>query len=894
MNKIKNAHITETKELEKILDTNYVKGLDQEEVIKRQEIYGKNKLPSKKREGMFMLFIRQFNQPLVYILLFATLITALMKEWVDSGVILGVVLINSLMGFLQESKALKAIEQLANTIATDAVVIRDSKKQTVSSTELVPGDIVFLQSGDMVPADIRLFKVNQLRAEEAALTGESMPVEKHTQIVDDSTVLAERNNMLYASTFITFGQGYGLVVGTAINTEIGKISTLLENTTKLETPLVKKIKEFSHILVYVISALAILTFIIGLFRGNTWLEMLKASIALAVGAIPEGLPAALTATLAIGVSRMAKKNAIIRKLPVVETLGSTTVICSDKTGTLTENQMTVRKIFTNSSFYSVSGQGYMPEGEITSDDDKSDPKNDTALIKCLETGVLCNDSSYLLEDNEPIIQGNPTEVSLYVAAHKMGTVKDSLQNDNPRLDEMPFESERQYMATLCKNTEGKKTIYVKGALEKIIKICSHTMEEDGTLIDLDVEAIDKAYKKMASDGLRVLTFAIKDTEIDDVTEEAIGEGGFILVGLQGMIDPPRKEAISAVKTCHDAGINVKMITGDHGITALEIARQLGIANEENHKVISGGDLELLNSEELIEAVSSTNVFARVSPEQKLRLVEALQTQGHVVAMTGDGVNDAPALKRADIGIAMGIAGTEVAKDSSDMILTDDNFASIEAAVEEGRGAFDNLTKFIIWTLPTNIGEGLVILLAILLGTILPIEPVQILWINMTTAVLLGLMLAFEPKEPGIMLRRPRKPNQQILTKELSVKILIVSMLLLGFAFYVFQFEQNIGSLESARTAAATVFVIIEMAYLFNSRSLHVSLFKLGLFTNPFIWMGTSLMLILQALFIFNPFFNIAFKTAPFSIQSWQIIAIGAVATFVIIEIEKIITNKIIK
>lgn len=894
MKKFNNTHTKEIKELEKILDTNYTKGLNQEEVIKRQEIYGKNKLPSKKRESMFMIFLGQFNQPLVYILLFATLITALMSEWVDSGVILGVVLINSIMGFLQESKALKAIEQLANSIATDAVVIRDSKKQKLSSTELVPGDIVFLQSGDMVPADIRLFKVNQLRAEEAALTGESMPVEKHTQIVNESTVLAERNNMLYASTFITFGQGYGLVIGTGINTEIGKISTLLENTTKLETPLVKKIKEFSHILVYVISALAILTFIIGLFRGNTWLEMLKASIALAVGAIPEGLPAALTATLAIGVSRMAKKNAIIRKLPVVETLGSTTVICSDKTGTLTENQMTVRKIYTNSGLYSVSGQGYMPDGEITSDDDKISPKNDAGLLKCLETGVLCNDSSYLLENEKPVIQGDPTEISLYVAAHKIGILLDSLQNENTRLDEMPFESERQYMATLCRNTKDKNTIYIKGALEKLIKICSHTMDKDGTLKELNVEAVEEAYKKMASEGHRVLTFAMKETDKVDVTEEEIVEGGFVLLGLQGMIDPPRKEAISAVKTCHEAGINVKMITGDHGITALEIARQLGIVNDENNRVISGGELELLNSEGLTEAVSSTNVFARVSPEQKLRLVEALQKQGHVVAMTGDGVNDAPALKRADIGIAMGVTGTEVAKDSSDMILTDDNFASIEAAVEEGRGVFDNLTKFIIWTLPTNIGEGLVILLAILLGTMLPIEPVQILWINMTTAVLLGLMLAFEPKEPGIMQRRPRKPNQQILTKELSVKILIVSLLLLGFAFYVFQFEKNIGSVESARTAAATVFVLIEMAYLFNSRSLNVSLFKLGLFSNPFIWLGTSLMLILQALFIFNPFLNIAFKTAPFSIQSWQIIGLGALATFIIIEIEKIITNKILK
>jgi cation-transporting ATPase F len=880
MIRIEKVHMISDEELEKQFETNKENGLSSKQVIERLVTYGKNEIERQKSENLFIIFLKQFHQPLVYILLIAALITFVMKEKTDALVIFGVVIINAIIGFIQEAKAVRAIEALSKTMESDATVIRDNRKLKVNGKDLVPGDIVFIQSGDKVPADIRLFKVRQLRIQEAALTGESVAAEKIGTLLAEDVVLGDKRNMAFASTFVTFGQGFGIVTHTGGNTEIGKISKLIKETISLETPLIKKISKFSHTLLYIIGGMAALTFILGIIRGEHWLEMFKAAIALAVGAIPEGLPAALAATLAIGVSRMAKRNAIIRKLPVVETLGSATVICSDKTGTLTENQMTVKKIWTSNAEYEVTGQGYNFNGSITLDGNKINVNNDKMLFECLRCGVFCNDSSIELVENDLKIQGDPTEISLLISFEKTGLDSKEIIVENKRLDVLPFESERQYMAVLTQMENGENRIYIKGAIEKILAIC-----EDISPV------IHDAYEKIAAEGLRVLSFAYKTVESEKILEEDL-LNGFTFLGLQGMIDPPRIEAISAIRKCHEAGIVVKMITGDHAVTAAAIAKQLGITGKNGQKAVTGAELEKLGGSELIDVAVNNNVFARVTPEQKLRLVEALQSEKNVVAMTGDGVNDAPALKRADIGIAMGITGTEVAKDSADMILTDDNFATIEAAVEEGRGVFDNITKFITWTLPTNIGEGLVILLAVFLGINLPITPTQILWINMTTAVFLGLMLAFEPKEPGLMLRKPRKFDQPILTPKLLIKIFLVSLILLTASFMLFEFElQGGASIEQARTVAVTVFIVVEAAYLFNSRSLNAGILKIGLFSNKFIFIGIATMAILQWAFIYLPFMNKSFGTSPFPISTWIKILACGVITFIIMEIEKIIIKK---
>ncbi|MED7820401.1 MULTISPECIES: cation-translocating P-type ATPase [unclassified Francisella] len=613
--------------------------------------------------------------------------------------------------------------------------------------------------------------------------------------------------------------------------------------------------------------LALFTLIVGIYRGEDIFYMLKAIVALAVSAIPEGLPAAITATLAIGVSRMAKKNAIVRKLPVVETLGSATVICSDKTGTLTQNQMTVKKIWTNNGFYEVSGQGYYAEGSIIKNDHIFSVSKDNALEECLINGILCNDSSYDIENEEPVYEGDPTEICLYLSAIKAGLNYKDIMSKSIKIDTLPFESERQYMATLFKRDNGLNRIYIKGAIERVFSISDNILNKDGSLEAIDREKLLNYYKEASSQGMRILTFAYKDTFNESILDEDM-QDGFIFVGFQSIIDPPRPGVIESIKRCHSAGIVVKMITGDHVLTAQAIASQLGIINETYSEVLSGEQLEKLNDNDLAQQLKETNVFARVTPTQKLRIVKLLQQQNNIVAMTGDGVNDAPALKRADIGIAMGITGTEVSKDAADMILTDDNFATIELAVKEGRGIFDNITKFITWTLPTNLGEGLIILIAIFLGVTLPVTPIQILWINMTTAVFLGLMLAFEPKEHDIMNRKPNSPNIAILNQSLIIKIIIVGLILVGSSFLLFWYELFVKNttIEQARTVATTVFIVVEAMYLLNSRSIDKSVFEIGLFSNKYIWIGIILMLILQLCFIYLPIMNMAFETSPISLK----------------------------
>ncbi len=896
-------HHTSADEVVGLLGSDSKKGLDRFEVEARQKHFGPNSIPVRGGPGPILRFLLQFHQPLLYILLTAAAITAFLHEWIDASVILGVVVVNAVIGFLQESKAAKALEALAQTTLTEARIVRAGETRTVRSTELVPGDIVLLQSGDKVPADLRLLRSRDLQIDESALTGESVPVEKKALELPFEIPLAERRNMSYASTLVTYGQGRGVVVAIGAKTEVGRISELISTADVLETPLTRKIAKFSHVLLVVILALAAVTFAVGVWRGQAKFEMFMAAVALAVGAIPEGLSAAVTITLAIGVKRMARRRAIIRKLPAVETLGSTTVVCSDKTGTLTVNQMTVREVWADGQLFKTSGTGYDPTGEVkATGDEVIEISSHAAASQCLLAGLLCNDSQLVQGESRWEVHGDPTEGALLAAAGKAGLDGNQVSEQSPRVDAIPFESQHQYMATLHSPTASNQAtqLYVKGAVEVVLSKCVSSLNASGETVSFDAAVVHRQLEAMAAEGLRVLAFAGKQLppETNSITHSDIE--GLVFFGLQGMIDPPRAEAVAAIRACQTAGIRVKMITGDHALTARAIAQQLGLdglnANAQRAPVVmTAQDLADTSDEQLIEIADRVTVFARATPELKLRLVRALQAKGHVVAMTGDGVNDAPALKQADIGVAMGIGGTEVAKEAADMVLTDDNFASIEAAVEEGRGVFDNLTKFIVWTLPTNLGEGLVILAAIFVGATLPILPVQILWINMTTAVLLGLMLAFEPKEGDIMRRPPRDPQTPILTGELIGRILLVSGVLLVGAFGSFEWAQGQGfSDTAARTVAVNVFVMVELFYLFNCRSLTKSMFGLGVFSNRWIGVGVATMVVLQLAFTYVPIMNRIFHSAPIGWDAWWRILLTALAAYALVGIEKWLRRRWLK
>jgi len=887
----KEWHQLPVEKVVEFLGVNPSTGLSAEEVRRRQKEFGPNRVTVRRGTPGWIKFLQQFNQPLVYILLIAVAVTAFLGEWIDSSVIFGVVLINAIVGFLQEAKAEKAIGALAKMLPVETTVRRDGSKRRIRSEELVPGDVVLLQSGDRVPADVRLFHVRNLHVDESALTGESLPVAKHPDPLALDTILAERSNLAYAGTLITSGEAESVVWAIGDRTETGRIGGLIASAVELSTPLTKKIAQFSKLALLVILALAAATFAVGVARGGNRADMFMAAVALAVGAIPEGLPAAVTIVLAIGVSRMARRHAIIRKLPAVETLGSTTVICSDKTGTLTENQMTVRDIFAGGRLYAVTGVGYEPKGDLRIDGAVVNLPGHPALLECLRAGVLCNDSQLLRDDGRIKVQGDPTEAAMLVVGEKAGLLHAATHRELPRVDVIPFESEHMFRATLHE-AHPSRAIYMVGALERLLERCTDALGELNARVALDKDAIHRAAETMASHGLRVLALARRDVDANhtrlahaDVSE------GLTFLGLQGMMDPPRPEAIASVRECQRAGIAVKMITGDHLATARAIAGQIGLKGHEEHDklvALSGRELEMVSDEELPEVAERTAVFARVAPEQKLRLVKALQSHGHVVAMTGDGVNDAPALKQADIGVAMGITGTDVAKGAAAMILADDNFASIEAAVEEGRSVFDNLTKFIVWTLPTNIGEAMVLLTAIVFGMTLPVLPVQLLWINMMTALLLGLMLVFEPKEHDLMARPPRDPKRPLLTISLLRRIGLVSLIMLAGSFWLFLWELRAeGATEAAaRTAVINVIVLVEVAYLFNCRSLSKSIFAIGWFTNRRAVAGSLAMLAAQLLLTYAPVMNELFHTAPIEPGAWLRIGAVACAAFIAVEISK--------
>jgi len=885
----KTWHSLECDEIIELFESDTVDGLSSISIQEREAFFGKNILKEAKQESKLKKFFMQFHNPLIYILLGASIITAWLGEWVDSGVIFAVVIINVIVGYIQEVKAQEAIASLKQMMITEAVVIRDGKKTRISSLDLVPGEMVLLESGSKVPADLRLIESQNLQVDESILTGESLSVLKDTATYEKALILGDRKNMVYSGTFVNYGRAKGIVVATGRQTELGKISHLLDETMDMQTPLSKKIASFSQILLYLILGLSAFTFFVGVLRENNVMDTFMVSVALAVGAIPEGLPAAITITLAIGVSRMASQNALIRKLPAVETLGSVTTICSDKTGTLTQNKMSVTNIFCSNRSYVVTGNGYEPKGNFLLNEKVIENVDDN-LLEVLKAGYLCNESHLVQNNNkEYSINGDPTEGALIVCALKSGCDEEELNRTYPRIDILPFESDRQYMATLHREIKtDKKILYIKGSIEKTLAICNFEW------IESEIKPIDKAtilqqVEAYASNGLRVLGIAKKIVTQDKI-EEGLFKDGFIFLGIQAMMDPPRPEAIEAVNESMGAGINIIMITGDHALTAFSIAKMMNIVGSDasfEASVLTGKELSELSEHELKDKVSTVKVFARVEPEQKLRIVNALQARGEIVAMTGDGVNDAPALKQADIGIAMGRGGTEVAKEASDIILSDDNFKTITDAVREGRTVFDNLIKYMVWELPTSLGEGFVVLAVIVLGLTLPILPIQILWINMSTAVFLGLMLVFETGEENIMKKKPRDPKKSIFSTPMLVQMMLVGLYMLIVTYFLFNYLLSFGhSVEYARTAIVNIFVFIELFYLFSCKELERSIFKINLMNNKLIFLGVFLTVLLQILFTHTAFMHHLFKSEGLDMLTWvQVIVISA-GVMVVVEVQR--------
>ncbi|TGD42623.1 cation-transporting P-type ATPase [Pseudotabrizicola sediminis] len=836
-------------------------GLTAPEAARRLAEHGPNRLPEVRARGPVVRFLRQFHNVLIYVLIGAAVVTGALQHWVDTGVILAVVLANAVIGFIQEGKAEAAMAAIRSMLAPKAAVLRDGRRVSVDGTNLVPGDIVLLEAGDKVPADLRVIEARGLAAQEAILTGESVPVEKGQTPVATDAALGDRRSMLWSGTLVTQGTARGLVVATGAGTEIGRIGGLLAGVEQLTTPLVAQIDHFARWLSVLILLVAGLLLVWGYYVGHMpFADLFMAVVGVAVAAIPEGLPAVMTITLAIGVQAMARRNAIVRRLPAIEAIGSVSVICTDKTGTLTRNEMVVTAAETADGAFAIDGEGYAPEGAIT-------PAGD--LVPLARAAALCNDAALHCKDGVWTVEGDPMEGALLAFAGKVGS-----DRGQRRLDAIPFDSRHRFMAVLTEGAQGR-LIHVKGAPERVLRMCA----------GLDHAHWHHRAEQLARQGLRVLALAERAGTGDRI-DPATLEGGLTFLGLVGLIDPPRPEAIAAVAECRTAGIRVKMITGDHAGTAAAIAAQIGLANP--HRVLTGADLDKLDDAQLALEVADVDIFARTSPEHKLRLVTALQAHGLAVAMTGDGVNDAPALKRADAGIAMGLKGSEAAKEAADLVLADDNFASIAAAVREGRTVYDNLKKVISWTLPTNAGESMVVVLALLLGLAMPITAVQILWINLITGITLGLALAFEPTEAGTMTRPPRPRHAPILSGELVWHVVLVALLFLTAVFGVFTYAIGKGyPLALAQTMAMNTLVVLEIFQLFFIRNIHsTSLTWAAVRGTRVVWtvvvavtaaqFGVTYLSPLQAV--------LGTEAVPFR-DGLLIIGVG-VAFFAIIEIEK--------
>jgi magnesium-transporting ATPase (P-type) len=867
-------------------------GLTQTEADSRLSTYGPNRLSPPKKKTPFERFASQFNNVIIYVLIGSASITLLLGHLIDSLVIFGVVLINGIIGFIQEGKAEKALDAIRSMLSSHALVLRDGSKRQVNALDIVPGDIVLLQSGDKVPADMRLIKTKELKIDEAPLTGESLPVGKITKSLPEDSSIGDRKNMAFSGTFVTYGQGTGIVVCTGDDTELGRINALLSRVQPLTTRLLRQINDLGHRLTVAILVIASLTCIFGLLiRNYAFSEMFLAAVGLAVAAIPEGLPAVITITLAIGVQRMAKRHAIVRRLPAVETLGSVTVICSDKTGTLTKNEMTVQSISTARGAFEVTGVGYAPKGGFVLDGNEVITSQYPEIEELSRAAMLCNDSELREEKGLWTVRGDPTEGALTVMSMKAGLDYELQSKEYPQTDSIPFESEHRFMATLHHDHAGHAFIYVKGSPEKLLTVCTKERYagDDRTI---NIAFWNERIEQMAGKGYRLLAIAFKVAEPD---KRSLGfsdvDIGLTLLGIVGIIDPPRQEAIEAVGLCRSAGIKVKMITGDHAGTASIIGAQMGIGD--GSLTVTGHELETLDNEALKTTVMSTDIFARVSPEHKLRIVQALQANNEVVAMTGDGVNDAPALKRADVGIAMGLKGTEVAKESAEMVLTDDNFATIAHAVEEGRTIYENIKKSIAFILPTNAGEAGIIIAAILTGRMLPITPVQILWINMITAVTLALSLAFEPPESGIMQRKPRNHNEAILSPFLIWRIILVSCILVIGTFGLFLWNRlHDMPIDVARTVAVNTLVMFEVFYLLNTRYLRTTVLTLtGLSGNNKVYIAIAIVVIAQLLFTYASPMQQLFGSQPISYMDWLRLLAVALTVFLLIEADKYLSIK---
>jgi magnesium-transporting ATPase (P-type) len=891
-------------------------GLSGEDAAERLVRYGPNRLTPQKRRGPLMRFLLQFHNVLIYVLLGAAAVTALLAHWVDSAVIVGVVAINAIIGFIQEGRAEQAMEAIRRMLSPEATVLRAGRREVIATEALVPGDIVLLQSGDKVPADLRLLNVKNLRIEEASLTGESTAVEKNIAVVDVETVLGDRYCMAYSSTLVVFGQATGVVVATADQTEIGHISAMLSEVQTLTTPLLRQMETFGRWLTGIILALAVLTSLFGWLVHHFALgDMFLAAVSMAVAAIPEGLPAVLTITLALGVQRMAKRRAIVRRLPAVEALGSVTTICTDKTGTLTRNEMTVQRVIAAAQVFDVSGTGYSPHGGFAIAGKETDISLHAYVLDLLRAGLLCNDAALNEIGGQWLIAGDPTEGALISLALKAGMDAAFEHGELPRTDHIPFESEHRFMATLHHDHAGHALVFVKGAVEQVLVMCN---QQRGLGEDMPLD-FPYWHEKMAETGAlgqRVLALAMKTVEgVQRELNFADMQGGYTLLGMVGISDPPRDEAIAAVRECRAAGIRVVMITGDHSDTASAIARQLGIGNqtltpvpplpegegyvrpslrEIQIRALTGSELDLLDEAALRKAVREVDVFARASPEHKLRLVAALQANGEIVAMTGDGVNDAPALKRADIGVAMGMKGTEVAKEAAEMVLADDNFATIVHAIAEGRTIYDNIKKAIVFIMPTNGGEAGIVLIAILFGMALPITPVQILWVNMVTAVTLALALSFEKAEPDLMRRAPRAAGEAILSGFMIWRISFVSVLLAQgtVALFLWEIERGL-SIEASRTVAVNALVMGEMAYLFNCRYLLAPVRSWQDFRgNPYVLLSIAVLVVIQILFTYLPFMQSLFGVVAIDAAAWMRIMAFGVLLFLAVEVEKAVIRRI--
>lgn len=851
-------------------------GLGNEEAEIRLISDGPNRLPSAPPPSWRLRLARQLNNVLMKVLLAAAIISLLLGHAIDALVIVAVVIVNTAIGFFQEGRAERALEAIKAMIDPQATVLRNGRRITLPATGVVRGDVMLIEAGDRVTADLRLLQARNLKVEEAALTGESVPVVKKPDVAAVASPLGDRHGMAYSGTLVASGQGAGVVVATGATTELGRISQMVRAVGTLETPLVQQMARFARQLTSVVLAVAAIAFLIAWgVRDYLVSEAFMLLVGLFVAAIPEGLPAILSITLAIGVQRMAARNAIIRRLPAVETLGSVSIICSDKTGTLTRNEMTVVSVVTPEGETAIPGAGYAPE--------PSAPLEGLAT-DLVRAGVLCNDAELRRDGDDWLPVGDPMEGALVVVAIKAGLDPTGSRRAAERLDAIPFDAQHRYMATLHRENGRADTIYVKGAPEEVLQMCSQQRMAEGDL-PLERDHWLREAGRLARQGQRVLAFAAK-ISASGVLDQADIRDDAVFLGLVGMIDPPREEAQEAVAACRTAGIRVAMITGDHAVTAAEIARQLGIA--ENPKVLTGIELDQLDSEALQQAVRETPVFARASPENKLRLVEALQAQGFKVAMTGDGVNDAPALKRADIGIAMGRKGTEASKEAAEMVLADDNFASIVRAVEEGRTVYDNLRKAIAFLLPVNGGESLSLLLAVLVGVALPIEPVQILWVNMVSSVALATVLAFEPTEPGTMRRPPRGAGEALLSRFVIWRVALVSSLFMAGIFGMFEYVlRSGGSVELARTAAVNTLVVMEIFYLFSVRYLRAPSFTFtGVKGTPRVLAAIAVVVLLQLAFTYLPLLQAAFRTEEVPLGLGLIIVMVGPVLLALLEIEK--------